>query len=63
MLKHVSSAVEMRVAEPTMIPLPNDRTESFLMKLREVMKSRDDIDMVVMVFPSIRQDRYSTVKK
>ena len=61
MLKHVSTAIEMKVGDPTMIALPNDRTESFLTRLREVI--RPHIDMVVMVFPSIRQDRYSTVKK
>ena len=44
-----------------MIALPNDRTESFLNELRAVI--RPNIDMVVMIFPSVRQDRYSTVKK
>lgn len=60
-LKHVGKAVEMNIREPQMIALPNDRTESFLGKLKEII--RPNVDMIVMIFPAQRQDRYSAVKK
>ncbi|XP_043467469.1 piwi-like protein Ago3 [Leptopilina heterotoma] len=60
-LKFVGKAVDMTIREPQMIALPNDRTESFLVKLKEII--RPNIDIVVLIFPAQRQDRYAAVKK
>ena len=51
----------MRVAAPDMKSLPNDRTETYLNTLREIIKP--DVQVVVMIMPTPRDDRYSAVKK
>jgi aubergine len=44
-----------------MIMLPNDRTENYINKLRELINQ--NLQIVVCVFPASRDDRYSAVKK
>lgn len=44
-----------------MVEVVNDRTESYLRALRELINPR--LQMVVVVFPTSRDDRYSAVKK
>ena len=51
----------MKVGAPDMKSLANDRTETYLATLREAVKP--DVQMVVMIMPSPRDDRYSAVKK
>ena len=51
----------MKVGAPNMKSLANDRTETYLATLRETIKP--DVQMVVMIMPSPRDDRYSAVKK
>ena len=47
--------------EPLIIDLPNDRTETFLRSIRENLTPQ--VQMVVVIFPTSRDDRYSAVKK
>ena len=49
----------MNVAAPDMKSLPNDRTETYLNTLREIIKP--DVQVVVMIMPTPRDDRYSAV--
>ena len=51
----------MKVAAPDMKSLPNDRTEAYLKCLREIIN--DQLQIVVMIMPTPRDDRYSAVKK
>ena len=44
-----------------MVEVINDRTESYLRALRELIAPR--LQMVMIVFPTSRDDRYSAVKK
>ena len=44
-----------------MVEVVNDRTESYLRALRELINPR--LQIVVVVFPTSRDDRYSAVKK
>ena len=47
--------------DPVIIDLPNDRTETFLRSIRENLTPQ--VQMVVVIFPTSRDDRYSAVKK
>lgn len=61
MLSKVCPPIGMEVQEPKMVEVVNDRTESYLRALRELIAPR--LQMVVIVFPTSRDDRYSAVKK
>uniref|UniRef100_UPI002DDDBD8F Piwi n=1 Tax=Ephydatia fluviatilis TaxID=31330 RepID=UPI002DDDBD8F len=61
MLSKVCPPIGMEVHEPKMVEVVNDRTESYLRALRELIAPR--LQMVVIVFPTSRDDRYSAVKK
>jgi len=51
----------MRVAQPDLTPLPNDRTETYLKAIRDVVNP--SVQIVVTIMPTPRDDRYSAVKK
>ena len=51
----------MKVSAPNMKVLPNDRTETYLQCLRENIKP--EVQIVVMIMPTPRDDRYAAVKK
>eukprot|EP00731_Ephydatia_muelleri_P025692 Em0017g775a len=61
MLSKVCPPIGMEVQEPKMVEVINDRTESYLRALRELIAPR--LQMVMIVFPTSRDDRYSAVKK
>ena len=44
-----------------MAPLPDDRTETYLKKIRENMNG--PVQMVVCILPTNRKDRYDSIKK
>ena len=46
----------MKVAAADMKALPNDRTETYLKCLREIVT--DQLQIVVMIMPSPRDDRF-----
>ncbi|TGZ48140.1 piwi-like protein Ago3 [Temnothorax longispinosus] len=61
LLQQVSRSIKMQIQEPRRVPLKDDRTETYL---REIQNSiSNDIELVVVVFPTNRTDRYSAVKK
>lgn len=47
--------------QPTMLELRDDRTESYLRFIREHLNPQTQV--VVVIFPTSRDDRYSAVKK
>jgi aubergine-like protein len=47
--------------DASFIELPNDRTESFIKAVRSRINS--SLQLVVVIFPSPRDDRYSSIKK
>lgn len=51
----------IRVQDPQMIEVRDDRTETYLRNIRENLHPR--IQMVVIIFPTSRDDRYAAVKK
>lgn len=59
--KGVCQKVNIRIGEPRLIFLRDDSTETYVSELRKVVKNR--LNMVVIIFPALRQDKYSAVKK
>ncbi|XP_020903024.2 piwi-like protein Ago3 [Exaiptasia diaphana] len=61
MMKQVTPSLGIRVSDPTMVEVRDDRTETYLRNIRENLHPR--IQMVVIIFPTSRDDRYAAVKK
>ncbi|KAL2726285.1 piwi-like protein Ago3 isoform X1 [Vespula maculifrons] len=61
MLLDISLNLGLQISSPREISLKDDRTDTYLRELRHIIN--DDIEMVVIVFPSNRTDRYSAIKK
>lgn len=51
----------IRVEKPAVYQLQNDRTETYLREIRQ--KMTDQVQMVVTIFPTSRDDRYNAIKK
>ena len=51
----------IQIAMPKAVPLPNDRTETFLKALRDLIDPT--VQLVMTIFPQMKSDRYSAVKK
>jgi hypothetical protein len=49
------------MADPIVLEARDDRTETYLRTIREHLNP--NIQMVVIIFPSSRDDRYAAVKK
>ncbi|KAM7451808.1 Piwi-like protein 2 [Porites harrisoni] len=61
MMKKVTPSMGIHVQDPRSIELANDRTETYLRSIREHLTPH--VQMVVIIFPTSRDDRYSAVKK
>ncbi|KAK3859535.1 hypothetical protein Pcinc_034359 [Petrolisthes cinctipes] len=61
MLKQVTQNVGIRVGEPQMVQLPDDRTETYVTSLKHNYSGQ--IQVAVIIFPTQREDRYSAVKR
>ncbi|KMQ96034.1 piwi-like protein 1-like protein, partial [Lasius niger] len=61
MMKKVVRAIGMNIRDPRKIVLRDDRTDTYL---REIQNNIDEtIELIVVVFPTNRTDRYSAIKK
>ena len=49
----------IKVRDAIVVELPNDRTENYIRAIREQIKS--SLQLVVIIFPSSRDDRYSSL--
>ncbi|XP_035670589.1 piwi-like protein 1 [Branchiostoma floridae] len=61
MMKKVCPSLGIRVNTPALFRLENDRTETYLRIIRDNLKPQ--VQMVVCIFPTPRDDRYSAIKK
>jgi aubergine-like protein len=61
MFKAICQKVKFQIGEPKVIFLRNDSTESYVSEIRNLAK--EALNMVVIIFPTIRQDKYSAVKR
>ena len=51
----------MQVHDAKVLEVPNDRTETYLQAIRSEISPK--LQLVVTIFPTSRDDRYSAVKK
>lgn len=51
----------MQVSDATVLEIPNDRTDTYLNAIRQQIGSH--LQLVVTIFPTSRDDRYSALKK
>ncbi|XP_054711719.1 piwi-like protein Ago3 [Uloborus diversus] len=61
MLKNCAPAMGIQVRDPIKIEILNDRTETYCSALKEAVNPT--IQIVVIIFPTPRDDRYSAIKK
>ncbi|XP_065176641.1 piwi-like protein 1 [Sycon ciliatum] len=61
MMKQVGPSFGMAINDPVTIHLENDRTDTYLRSIRQAVQS--ELQMVVSIFPTKRDDRYNAVKK
>ncbi|XP_018059690.1 PREDICTED: protein argonaute-3 [Atta colombica] len=60
-LKKVAIAINMRIDSPKQVTLRDDRTETYLREIQNNLT--DNLELLVIVFPTNRTDRYSAIKK
>jgi aubergine-like protein len=60
-MKQVTPVMGIGVSDPQMIEIRDDRTETYLRNIRENLHPR--VQMIVIIFPTSRDDRYAAVKK
>ncbi|KOB79272.1 Argonaute Ast1 variant [Operophtera brumata] len=49
--------------QPEMIKLPNDKTESYVSSIKDAIKADSNLQLVVTICPTSRDDRYAAIKK
>ncbi|XP_046444818.1 piwi-like protein Ago3 [Daphnia pulex] len=59
-LMEVGSKMGIRIKPPKMVGLPNDRTDTYVNRIRDEINS--SLQLVVAIFPTSRDDRYAAVK-
>ncbi|KAG8236234.1 Argonaute-3 [Ladona fulva] len=60
--KRVGPSMGIQVYDPKMDLLPNDRVDTYVNALRSIPRS-SQVQLVVIIFPSSRDDRYAAVKR
>ncbi|KAK7087801.1 piwi-like protein 1 [Littorina saxatilis] len=61
-LSQVGPPMGMRINQPTMLEMPSDRNESYLMTLREHV-NRPNVQMALCILSNNKKDRYDAIKK
>ncbi|KAG8178643.1 hypothetical protein JTE90_010554 [Oedothorax gibbosus] len=61
MLRNVCPAMGINVGDPQYVEILNDRTETYCQALKDIINP--SVQIVVIIFPTPRDDRYSAVKK
>lgn len=61
MLDNVARAVAMRMNKPRKVVIRDDRTETYLQNIQKSINN--NVELIVIIFPTNRTDRYSAVKK
>ena len=59
--KVVCQKVNIKIGDPNLVYLRDDATESYVGELRKLVKN--SLNMVVIILPLLRQDKYTAVKK
>ena len=58
---HTHSHTNLQVHDAKVLEVPNDRTETYLQAIRTEIGPK--LQLVVTIFPTSRDDRYSAIKK
>ena len=58
---HTHTHTNLQVHDAKVLEVPNDRTETYLQAIRSEIGPK--LQMVVTIFPTSRDDRYSAIKK
>lgn len=61
MLKQVVKPIGMQVNDPRITVLRDDKTETFLREIQKIFT--DTLELITVIFPTNRSDRYSAIKK
>jgi len=61
MLAQQGPKMGMNIVQPKVISLPNDRTETYLKEIRQVIDP--SVQLIVSLVPAQKADRYSAIKK
>lgn len=62
-LQTISAPTGIRVSTSRRVELSNDKTETFINEIRKTLSSDTKIQIVVVIFPSMRDDRYAAIKR
>ncbi|CAL1531966.1 unnamed protein product [Lymnaea stagnalis] len=57
----VSRQMKMRIAEPVVVELPDDRNDAYLQAIKHNLSNT--VQMVVCIVPNAKKDRYDAIKK
>ncbi|XP_067134684.1 piwi-like protein Ago3 isoform X2 [Centruroides vittatus] len=61
MMRKISNGIGIRINDPRKIEINDDRTETYLKAVRDNVNPQ--VQIVVVIFPTARDDRYSAIKK
>lgn len=62
--RKVCDRVRIRIGEPAAIYLRDDNTDTYVQELRKLLgNGSGGMNMVVVILPSLRQDKYTAIKK
>lgn len=61
MIRNVCPAMGINVSDPQFVEIMNDRTETYCQALKDIINPT--VQIIVIVFPNPRDDRYNAVKK
>ncbi|XP_058807299.1 piwi-like protein Ago3 [Phymastichus coffea] len=63
--KKVCERVKIRIGDPVIIFLRDDNSNTYVQELQKLLNNNGSgtMEMVVIIFPSLRQDKYTAVKR
>ena len=61
MMQQQGPRMGLQIALPKPIKLPNDRTETYLKEIRNIIDP--SVQLVMTIFPQMKSDRYAAIKK
>lgn len=63
LMKQLAPKMGIQVGQPSMTTLPNDRTESFMKDIGDNVTKNRNLQLIVIIVPMQREDRYAAIKK
>lgn len=60
-LRDVGRKIGMYIGKPQSVPIPSDQTKNYCEQIKRLYNGK--VQIIVMIFPTNRDDRYASVKK